>query len=59
MLCITNQIYVEDECPFVIDCPLYILSQYFNKNYMLLTKMDKFIWLMSKEDRTIINDSVK
>lgn len=24
MLCITNQIYVEDECPFIIDCPLYI-----------------------------------
>lgn len=25
-----------------------------NKNFILLTKKDKFIWLMSNEDKTII-----
>lgn len=60
LLC--NQNLVEDECHFVTDCPLYKeeRNSFFhyvsilNKNFILLTKKDKFIWLMSNEDKTIL-----
>lgn len=60
LLC--NQNFVEDECHFVTDCPLYKeeRNSFFhyvsilNKNFILLTKKDKFIWLMSNEDKTIL-----
>lgn len=60
LLC--NQNCVEDESHFLTECPLYKeeRNSFFhyvsilNKNFILLTKKDKFIWLMSNEDKIII-----
>lgn len=59
LLC--NQNCIEDECHFLTECPLYKeeRNSFFhyvsilNKNFILLTKKDKFIWLMSNEDKII------
>ena len=57
-----NQNNIEDEYHFLTECPLYTeeRDKFFrdisllNKNFILLSKGDKFHWLMSNEDNLII-----
>lgn len=52
----------KDDNHFLTDCPLhkeernsfFQFISILNKTFILLTKKNKYIWLMSNEDRTII-----
>lgn len=52
----------KDDTHFLTDCPLheeernsfFQFISILNKTFILLTKKNKYIWLMSNEDRTII-----
>jgi hypothetical protein len=58
----SNQNCIEDEYHFLTECQLYTQERQnffhyislLNKNFILLSKGDKFFWLITKEDNLII-----